>query len=119
MKITAYGSILTLLLMASQPLLAFSQDLSAAPREPAKKLGCLNVSRRWQICGDVKRTRFVAGVGIRFSRIDPNGRIVANRFYEDCNKLAADKAIPPAIRAKAAAPCKQRMQLAASEAAPQ
>ena len=82
-----------------------------------QKLSCKNVSPRWQVCGSVSRTKFVAGVGIRFNRIDPNGRIVASRSYDDCSKLAADRTIPADIRAMAAAPCKQSLEAASIEAA--
>jgi len=95
-----------------------TQPLTAAPSEPSK-LSCRNVSRRWQVCGSVSRTRFVAGVGIRFNQFDPNGRIVASRYYDDCGKLAADRTIPADIRAKAAGPCRQSLQVASREAAVQ
>src|SRR5215211_5154428 len=89
----------------NQPQPSANQQLSAPPSE-TKKLGCVNVSRRWQGCGSTNfKNKFVAGVGIRFLKIDPNGRVLVNRTYENCTKLAADKTIPADIRAKAAAPC--------------
>ena len=103
----------------SQPQTPTTQQLSAEP-SVEKKMGCLNVSRRWQVCGSTNfKNKFVAGVGIRFLKIDPNGRVLVSRTYEDCTKLAADKTIPADIRAKAAAPCKQSFELAVKEAAVQ
>jgi hypothetical protein len=94
-----------------------TQQLAAAPGEE-KKLGCLNVSRRWQVCGSTNfKNKVVVGVGIRFSKIDPNGRVLVSRTYENCSKLAGDKTIPANIRAKAAAPCEDRYKLAVKEAA--
>lgn len=95
---------------------ADTQQLSAEPQQE-QKLSCKTVSGRWQVCGSVSRTRFVAGIGIRFNRIDPNGRIVSSRSYEDCSKLAADRSIPAHIREKAAEPCRQSLQLAGRAAA--
>src|SRR5829696_5961550 len=103
----------------NQPQTSTTQQLSAAPSEK-KKMGCLNVSRRWQVCGSTNfKNRFVAGVGIRFLKIDPNGRVLVSRTYENCTNLAADKTIPADIRAKAAAPCGESFQLAVKEAAVQ
>lgn len=90
------------------------QKLSTEPREQSK-LSCRNVSARWQVCGSVSRTRFVAGVGIRFNQLDPNGKRIASRSYEHCSELAADQTLPADIRTQAAGPCKQVLQLATKE----
>ena len=109
----------TVAAQTKQPQTSATQQLSAAPTEK-KKMGCLNVSRRWQVCGSTNfKNKFVAGVGIRFSKIDPNGRVLVSRTYENCSKLAADKTIPADIRAKAAAPCEESLKLAVKEAAVQ
>ena len=92
-----------------------TEKLSDTPS--VQKLSCKNVSPRWQVCGSVSRTKFMAGVGIRFNRIDPNGRIVASRSYDDCSKLAADRTIPADVRTMAAAPCKQSLEAASRQAA--
>jgi hypothetical protein len=103
--------------LSAEPISAAAEteNITDTPRE--QKLSCRDVSRRWQVCGSVSRTKFVAGIGIRFNRIDPNGRIVASRSYDDCGKLAADRTIPADIRAKAAGPCKESLQLASRQAA--
>lgn len=102
--------------MPDEPAASDNQQLTAEQRQQ-KKLGCINVSRRWQVCGDTDfKKKFVAGVGIRFNKIDPNGKIVASHSYKDCAELAADRAIPEDIRKKAAQPCRQSLQLAASQA---
>ncbi len=94
---------------AGKPETTNTQQLSAEPPKQ-KKLGCLPVSRRWAICGNTNfKNKFVAGVGIRFNKLDPNGRIVVSRSYADCGKLAADSTIPADIRKKAAGPCKQSL----------
>jgi hypothetical protein len=103
---------------AREPETTDTRKLSTEPRERSK-LSCRNVSARWQVCGSVSRTRFVAGVGIRFNQLDPNGKRIASRSYENCSELAADQTIPADIRTQAAAPCKQMLQLAAKEAAAQ
>ena len=48
--------------------------LSVSSSTPADaKLHCKNVSKRWQVCGDGKPfTKFVVGVGFRFSKQSPN-----------------------------------------------
>lgn len=47
---------------ASAPLVGTSTPADA-------KLHCKNVSKRFQVCGDVKPwTRFVAGFGVRFNK---------------------------------------------------
>jgi hypothetical protein len=72
------------------------------------------------VCGSTNfKNKFVAGVGIRFNKIDPNGRVLVSRTYEDCSKLAGDKTIPANIRAKAAAPCEESLKLAVKAAAVQ
>jgi hypothetical protein len=77
---------------------------------------CVRVSGRWSVCGSTNfKNRFVAGVGISFNRLDPNGKIVSTRYYKDCSKLAADSTIPADLRKQAAEPCKQSLQLAANE----
>ena len=88
--------------------------LSDTPR--VQKL-CRSVSPRWQVCGSVSRTKFTVGFKVRFNRIDPNGRIVASRSYDDCGKLAADPTIPADIRAKAAGPCKESLEVASKQTA--
>ena len=101
-------------------VMSTATGLFAAPGQlPRKPLTCRDVSPRWQLCGSASRTRLVAGVGIRFNKIDPNGRIVESRSYANCSKLAADRTIPAKIRAKAAGPCKKTLRLAATEAAVQ
>jgi len=103
----------------NQPQTSSTQQVSAAPSEK-KKMSCLNVSGRWRVCGSTNfKNKFVAGVGIRFLKVDPNGRVLVSRTYEDCTKLAADKTIPADIRAKAAAPCEESLKLAVKEAAVQ
>ncbi|GEM_PF-3620729 len=100
---------------AGQPETTDTQLTVQTPEQ--KKLGCLNVSRRWQVCGNTNfKNKLVAGVGIRFNRLDRNGKIVSSRSYKDCSKLAADQTIPAEIREKAAAPCKQTLQLATTKA---
>ena len=99
---------------AGNPETANPQQLSAEPSEQ-KKLGCISVSRRWQVCGQTNfKNKFVAGVGIRFNQLDPNGRIVASQSYKDCAELAADNAIPSEIREKAAVACSQNVGAVAS-----
>jgi len=97
---------------------AFSSPLKTlAPQLPKKPLKCIDVSRRWQLCGSGSKTHFTAGVGIRFNKIDPNGKIVASRTYEDCGKLASDNTLPAAIRKKAASQCRQNFYVADKKAA--
>jgi len=91
--------------------------ISARPPRPMPKpLKCINVSRRWQLCGSASKTQLTAGVGIRFNRIDPKGRIVASRSYDDCGKLAADDTLPADVRARAVRQCKRSFHLAAKQA---
>ncbi|MGB7203358.1 MAG: CARDB domain-containing protein [Pyrinomonadaceae bacterium] len=97
----------------AKPEISSTQQLSTAPSE---QKSCVRVSGRWSICGSTNfKNRFVAGVGISFNRLDPNGKIVSTRYYKDCSKLAADSTIPADIRKKAAELCKQSLQLAADE----
>ena len=83
---------------------------------PKKPLKCVNVSRRWQLCGSGSKKHFTVGVGIRFNKIDPKGRIVASRSYEDCSKLAADDTLPADIRKMATRQCEKSFHLAAEKA---
>ena len=83
---------------------------------PKKPLKCVDVSGRWQLCGSGSKTHFTVGVGIRFNKLDPNGKIVASKVYEDCSKLAADETLPSYIRKKALGQCKQNFHVADKKA---
>jgi hypothetical protein len=108
---------MSLLVAIACALVLLAPGESFSSQQVKKPLKCVNVSRRWQLCGSGSRTHLTAGVGIRFNRIDPNGRIVASRSYDDCSKLAADGTLPADIRAKAARQCKQGFHLTARRAA--
>lgn len=90
--------------VASNPEMIHAQPPSQLPKKPLK---CIDVSRRWQLCGSGSKTHLTAGVGIRFNEIDPNGKIVASRSYDDCDKLAGDKTLSADVRAEAARQCRQ------------
>jgi hypothetical protein len=57
-------------LLAAACTIAGAGVLSVGTSEPAEaKMTCKNVSKRWQVCGEVKPwTKFVAGVGVRFNK---------------------------------------------------
>ena len=79
---------------------------SAQAAASGKGLKCINVNPRWQLCGSASTTQFTVGVGIRFNEIDPSGRILTSRSYENCDQLAADATLPTDIRAEAARQCR-------------
>jgi len=85
--------------------------VAATSQLPKKPLKCVDVSARWQLCGSGSKTHFTAGVGIRFNKLDPNGKIVASQVYEDCSKLAADETLPAYIKKKALGQCKKNFHV--------
>jgi len=91
-------------------MLTASESFSSS-QLPKKPLKCVDVSARWQLCGSGSKTHFTAGVGIRFNKLDPNGKIVASQVYEDCSKLAADETLPSYIRKKALGQCKKNFHV--------
>jgi len=59
-----------LLLGAIAVATAVAQPMAATPADA--KMSCVNVKKRFQLCGEVKPwTRFVAGVGVRFQKPAP------------------------------------------------
>lgn len=100
-----------------EPETSATEQLSAEPnqqKKPKPPKGCVAVSKRWFVCGSFKNK--TVGGGFHFNQLDPNGRVLVSRTYKDCAELAADKTISADLRAKAANPCKQALQLAAKKA---
>jgi hypothetical protein len=77
---------------------------------PAAKLTCKNIPKsRWQLCGDIKPfKKFVVGVGVRFAKINPDGRLdLFGDIHTDCESLASDSSVQKDIRQLAARECRE------------
>lgn len=81
-------------------------------------LKCKRVHPRFSVCGDTNfKNRVVAGFGIHFSVVDPQGRLAVvgqqhaiTEQPQSCNALMNEASVPLAARKTAIAACKTMIQ---------
>lgn len=107
MKLNAIASIISILIVSSLSTAVTAAPKPSQPSGTAKPMSCINIKNsRWQLCGSFSRKHAVGGVGVRFNRVDPNGRITASKSYDNCHQLTQDSSLPLALRTEAARQCR-------------